>query len=623
MASPIPPAPLHQMPNAVSERALLRRGSLVRWPRREGILLATALAVATALRLMLAARGWPYSNSDEATLGLMVDDILWHGAHPVFYSGQHYLGALDAYLQAPFFFLLGPTNLALHFTTTVQTLLFLVLLYRFTRMVYSPLVAGGTLVLLAVAPGQALFFMLRGGVHAQDTLLLSALLLWLVLLRLRHPTSSRTKHALNVGIGLVAGLGLWSTFLVAPFVVAAGLALGVEAVRRLSVAPARKRALSSQFLMLLAAVLVGLLPFLWDTLSSGGVGLGEMLRASSGPDPQAPGGLLGDFFALGQQASATLLFGLPSMLGSRTLCPGCPIWPSPQSHPTVAQALPLVLIGAGFSLLVGSCWLIAALPLARDTWHGLQRLRSGAAAPQPSEAATSAVRWGGQMLLVIGGSLTVVEYVGTRSSYTFPDTSSRYLIGVYLCTPLIAAPLCQGAPLLWRWLSARARRLTAPARPQPWAFLATVLLLALLAVNITGAVNAFQETTNQQRFGVPAGSRDLQLLAFLETHHATRFYTTYFVCDRLMFAAQEQVVCSVVSNSDVFTSGFNRIPADAQLVSATQHPAYVFDLTTTEVDPAVPRQLTSLLAAGDPRFVGYTATRVSGYVVCYFVGSSA
>jgi hypothetical protein len=137
----------------------------------------------------------------------MADDILRHGAHPVFYYGQHYLGTLDAYLQAPFFLVFGPTNLALHLTTTVQTLLFFILLYRFTRTVYSPLVAGGTLVLLTVAPGQALFFMQRGGVHAQDTLLLSVLLLWLVLVRLRRSTSTRMKRALNLGIGLVAGLG--------------------------------------------------------------------------------------------------------------------------------------------------------------------------------------------------------------------------------------------------------------------------------------------------------------------------------------------------------------------------------------------------------------------------------
>ena len=80
------------------------------------------LAATTAVRLTLAFRGWPYVNSDEATLGLMVDDILWHGAHPLFGYGEHHLGAIDAYLQAPFFAVLGSTDLTMHIVTTIQIL---------------------------------------------------------------------------------------------------------------------------------------------------------------------------------------------------------------------------------------------------------------------------------------------------------------------------------------------------------------------------------------------------------------------------------------------------------------------------------------------------------------------
>src|SRR5262249_40268976 len=62
---------------------------------------------------------------------------------------------------------LGPTNFALHLTATLQFLLFLLILYFFTRYVFSQLVACGTLALLAAGPGQALFFSMRAGAHAR------------------------------------------------------------------------------------------------------------------------------------------------------------------------------------------------------------------------------------------------------------------------------------------------------------------------------------------------------------------------------------------------------------------------------------------------------------------------
>src|SRR5690348_3474798 len=82
--------------------------------RREALIVAATLAVAAVLRLTLAARGWSYINSDEGVWGLMVDDIRWHGAHPIFLYGAHYMGALQTYLAVPFFALFGPTSFALH-----------------------------------------------------------------------------------------------------------------------------------------------------------------------------------------------------------------------------------------------------------------------------------------------------------------------------------------------------------------------------------------------------------------------------------------------------------------------------------------------------------------------------
>jgi hypothetical protein len=545
----------------------------------------------------------------------MVDDIIWHGVHPFFTYGEHHVGSLDAYLQVPAFLLFGATNIALHITTTIQMLLFLLVFYGFTRAVYSPLVAGVTLALLAFGPYQQLFYGLRAGHYAQDMLLLSVLLMSLVVLRLRRPARALTKWTLDLGIGLVAGLALWSTILLLPFVLAAALALGVEAYRLRRAAPSLFR----QALLTLSGGIIGSLPFLITAVTTRGIIFFEALRGSGAiGDPSIPAGPVGLLLSFGQQIAATFLFGLPQMLGRGTVCAQCPAWPYPGSILAPADALRVALISAPFSLLAIGGWFLAARPLMRSARAAFSRARRGEPTTSLPEDTHQRARQWGRAMLVIGLGLTVLQYVITRSSYENSDVSTRYISNIYLCIPLIADPLCQGALPLWRWLSARVRQLALPTLPHASALLALALLLALYAINITGVVNVLQET------GVPADQRNTQLISFLETHHATRFYTTWWVCYRLMFASQEHLDCYIVSNTDAFAPGnFNRVPAYAAEVTATPHPAYVFDLSTSEVDRSVPQHLTSLIASRTPRFMGYTSAMIGGYIVFYYASPQA
>ena len=591
-------------------------------------MVALTLAGGVALRLLLAARGWSHVNSDEATLGLMVDDILWHGAHPVFLYGQHYLGSLQAYLAVPFFVMLGPTDAALHTTTTFEVLLFLLALYAFTRQVYSSGIAWLTLVLLAPGPEQALFYELRAAAHAQDTLLFGSLLLLLTCLLLRQRWSARAKLALNLGIGLAAGLGLWGTFLIMPFIVAAGLALSVEATRRLRPLADRRSRLWKQFAPLALGAILGSAAFIAGSIASRGVFLGEILAANGTETIQsAPAALLSHLLALGQQGAGTFFLSLPHLLGSGEVCVNCPLWPMPGSNPAPAEVWRAALISALFSLVALMVWLIAARPCVSATWRAWRGKRQEAA---PDEVSTAQVlrdtaRQWGRAMLVIAAALTVLEYVITRSSYQTADTSTRYLVGLYVCTPLLADPLWQGSRQVWQWLRARTSASSAGhverSRPRLPAFLAVVLLTCLLVLNSAGAFLALGETTDRQGYGVPAGARDRQLLAFFQTHQITRFYTTYWVCNRLMFEAEEQVACAVVSDDNIFEPGINREPAYISLVAAAPHPAYLFDLTTNEVAPAMLTQVAALIVRGDSRFAGYTSIQLTRYVLYYYAGS--
>ena len=608
------PAPA---PERSGERVNLRR-----WLRMsETVFVALMLLIAALLRLVLAASGWPYSNSDEATAGLMVDDILWHGAHPAFTYGEHHVGALDAYLQVPAFLLLGPTNFALHVTTTVQMLLFLLVFYGLTRTLYSPLVARVTLALLALGPFQELLYGLRAGHYAQDMLLLSALLLWLVVLRLCHTGRTWAPWALDLGIGLVAGVALWSTVLLLPFVLAALLALSVEVGYRWRAGSPRRRWLA-EALVLLSALVIGLLPFLITTIATKGSIIVEARLATGETAGSAvPEGLLERLFSLGQQIAGTMLVGLPQMLGRQTVCAGCPYWPYPGTTLAPAEALRVALISAPFSALPLLCWLLAAWSLARRACSALLRAWRGQGERSYFGNARGRAIACGRAMIVMGLGLTVLQYVLTRSSYETSDTSIRYISNIYLCMPLVVDPLCRAAQPSWRWLRARARRAPVPTRPRAAAFLATALLLVLFAIHLSGAVQALAETSNTAQFGVPTGQRDRKVIGFLVTHHATRFYTTWWVCYRLMFASQEQLDCYIVSDTSAFAPGsVNRVPTYAALVKAAPHPAYVFDLTTAEVDRSVPRQLAGRIASGDPRFSGYTSAVVEGYLIFYYAG---
>jgi hypothetical protein len=225
-------------------------------------------------------------------------------------------------------------------------------------------------------------------------------------------------------------------------------------------------------------------------------------------------------------------------------------------------------------------------------------------------------------MLALGVGLTILEFAAGRASFVDVGTNTRYLMGIYFVVPFIAAPLCSSVQTVWSWI----RRLPGPQSAgslKLWlAPLGVMLLLAIFGINLRGEWSVFQQTLVQPaQFGVPAGTRDVELLQFLSRHHATRFYTTWWVCYRLMFDSQEHDECSVVSDSNPFTPGVNKNLSYMAPVTAAPHPAYVFDLTTSEVQPNVPVEIRAQIAAHAPRFAGYAGAQIAGYAVFYYAGS--
>jgi hypothetical protein len=613
-------------PPSVPARPIQARRALTWLSRRREALGAGALfLIAGALRLGLAMRGWPYINSDEAVMGLMSVDIAHGVSRPVFSYDQNYIGALQTYLAAPFFAMLCNDPLALRLATLLETLLFLIVIYALARLIYSPGVALLTLALLSLGPEYLLKHELQAGVGAQDTLLFGALTVWLATLRLRGGWSRWARLGLDATLGLAIGLGLWGDLLFVPYVFAAALALGYCSARIIANAwrdgrNARQAVvrLASDGLALLIMAALGAAPLLVANIASGGATFRHVTEIAGAAGSSSASGSLGSHLVhLIQQIGATLLVGLPAALGSEPVCRGCAIWPAAGSPATGAPVVRAILIGAPFTLVIVGLWLASALPLARDARRTIARAVTRAPAarwvgrllmlPAPD------ARWWGRFMLVTGGALTVLQYMVSQASYDRPTFTNRYLVGIYIAAPLVAAPLEPALQATWR-------ALRAGAAPGWQALAGSALLAIMLGFSVFGAAHSMSVAANTAMYGDPLNSRDARLVSFLEAHHATAFYTGYWTCGRLILASEERLDCAVVSMDDAFNPGFNRYPAAVREVDATPHPAWVFDMTALDVDTSVPQQIAACARAGAPSCAGYTSATINGYLIYYYPG---
>lgn len=590
--------------------------------RRENIAVAALVALAALLRLTLAARGWPILNSDEATMGLMGSDALRLGTHPVFTYAQDYIGALQAYLAAPIDALLGPTPLALRVATTLEFMVFLLIVYALARAIWSPAVGLVSLALLTLGPEWALLREEQAGAGAQDTLLFGALVLWLAFLRLNSPPSGRRALALDAAFGLAAGLGLWGDFLFLPYLAVALLALACLGLRDWRVGALRITQARGEGALGALGFVIGAAPFILANISSGGQTLRHAFSLAQAHTGSAAPGIGGRLALLAGQLGATLLVGLPQALGSATICPACAAWPAPDMTITPGQFTRELLFAAPFTLVAIGLWLWSAWPLAQDVRQALSRfivMRAAASTLPPLDA-----RWWGRLMLTLGAALTVLQYIVSRTSYTFPASSSRYLIGLYVCAPLMAAPLVAASGALWRVWRGRVgwqRPTGAPPMRALGAALGAALLVVMLAINGAGAAHALATTSDQHTYGQPMGQRDARLVAFLRAHHGANFYAGYWTCLRLVFTSQQQVNCSVIDQYDAFAPGFNRYAPAVRRVRGDPHPAWVFDLKRGDVAATALAQVATCVRTGEPRCAGYTSTTLDEYLIFYYVGA--
>ena len=543
-----------------------------------GLMALALILLASTLRIIVIAQGWPLANSDEGTMGLMARHIAYQGELPIFFYGQTYMGALEAYVGAPLFFLFSPSFFSLRLGLVLFYAAFLLTLYLLTSILYSKKLALFTLLLLCFGSIEMFTRQLRAVGGDEETMLFGALIMLFTALlvlsfdRAGISTERKRRYTLYTCLGLSMGLGLWSHTLVAPFVGMALVSLFIFCRSEL-----RGRTL----LLLLGGFIVGLLPLLifnvkypldnslytiWLLHSSGGLG------AAAPP------------YNVWDEIRGTVLVSLPMTTGANPICtlsdvPGQ--WR--------AQVSPCLAFqgswGVGYVLLLALAVLLTVLALRHD-WQvtapsqvGTARLSWSRVIENAAEEQRHQLRLQALRLMLLGSAaLTLLTYMFSAAPALVPITSTRYLVGLLVATPAILSPLWYGVR------GVRDGRLAIDGFKSRAVSIAGLvvrggLLLFIGAILVNGTIGVYQDVPHVQVLNQQEG----KLANDLVQHHVTRMYSNYWTCDLVMFLSNERIVCSVVQAVDgKLTAGQNRYPLYTTIVQQDAQAAYVLPVGSPE-----------------------------------------
>ncbi|WP_258378394.1 hypothetical protein, partial [Micromonospora endophytica] len=355
--------------------------------RDRAALVALLLGLAgIGYRLFLVLETVPVANSDEATFGLAAWHIAQGREFPVFLYGQHYMGMLQSYLAAPLIAVTGPSWPVLRLPVLVLYALFLWLMHRLTRRIGSPWFATLVVGLLALGSERVVRDQVTT-VGGRPEVKVAVLVMLLVVLGLAQRTVRRRWLAVG-GFGLLAGLALWSDWLIVPYLAAAGLAL-VWALRRELVGLAG--------LLLVAGFTVGVAPMIYDNLvAPPGKDSLSVLRSVSGGSGAHP--------PWAQRWAGGLLEGVPLASGL------CPLTGCERGQEWFGLLYPVLLV-------------VAAVLAVRA-----YRRASGRSARVGPVL---------HLALVVGAALTLLSYVRSPLAATDPLGNARYLSVLQLSLPAV------------------------------------------------------------------------------------------------------------------------------------------------------------------------------------------
>ena len=553
-----------------------------------GLCASGVIVFAALLRGILSILGWPLTNSDEATMGLMAMHIAFKGEHPLFFYGQNYMGAIEAYLGAAAFRLFGVSVFSLRLGTTLLFTLFLTCMYFLAGMLYNKKVALVTVTLLSLGSNIMLDTELLALGGYPELLFFGSLALllasWLAFSYSPNlPGRRRVVRYILYGCwGVVVSVGFWSDFLMSTFILMSALLLLLFCWRDL---------LRGAIIFLLLGVAVGLLPLVvYNIYAPKGQNIWATLQSLHG----AYGLDLSQNYTFHQlpyvgQIRGTILVSLPSTTGIPPLCSesilrlyGYPTL-QPFECPTIQGHEGLAIIDIlwclGF-LTLGAIAIVLAL-------RSLSKLRRNHTPGQTwsSQERRSIIRQFARLALLGTAALTLCLFISSPVAAVYP-TNSRYLIGLLVVFPVLIAPLLDGFrvdPVPGQTGDATTGTsrsgpdfLTAIKSEMLRVILRRGMLLLIGGVLLLGTIGSFFEIPTVQ---ASARKEDTFIHDLIQIK-ATHIYSEYWTCDRLIFQAREQIICASL---DRYLNSFhNRYTPYYYIVKNDPNSAYVFPVNSPQ-----------------------------------------
>lgn len=562
------------------------------------------IALAMLLRIVLTALGWPVTNSDESTMGLMAVHIASLKDFPIFIWGQNYMGAFEAYLGAALFHIFGVSVFTLRLGTMLEFALFLVCMYLLASLLYTKKLALVTLLLLSAGSVMMVFteLMAHGGYPEILCFGTVAFLLasWLALSSDQDLSSHwRWGRMLAFGCwGLVVALGFWSDYVFLSILLMSGLLLVLCCWREL---------LRGAFLPLLLGLLVGAVPLIiYNVNAPSWQNTLAVIRAlhnnywyilASNP-------VYGHFPIL-TQIKGTMLFTLPMAVGAPPLCFDAD-WVLLGHGGVPPFHCFAYLHGNSGLILITLCWSIGFIVLWMiSVFHELSILwelrQWSPGQPGPSVPRQDFIRHFARLVLLGSAGLTLLQYTSGPISAVYPEYS-RYLFGLLIATPALIAPL-------WGLSHDSHQEYSSASARYPLAVhLATVtpvlrrgILLLIGVVLLFGTTSVFYEIPTAQAVNQQQNALIRDLLRIKATH----LYTDYWTCNRLAFLAKEKIICAVVN--DRLQDTGTRPPRYYSIVRADPHSVIMFPVGSAQASTIAKR--VALSAGSYRRFV------FDGYVV--------
>jgi len=507
------------------------------------------IIVATLLRFILIYFNWPATNSDEGNMGVLARHVAYNGEWPIFFYGLPYLGPVEGYLAAPLFHLFGPSVFVLRLALLPFYPLFLICMYYLTRRLYNQNFALFIVLLLCVGSNETIFRQLIAVGEYPETIFFAAFInlsaVWLVQtapLIEKHQRTSWRRSLVYGLLGIMIGVAIWVDMIILPVVGTALLLLLLFC---------RKELWSKSGISLVLGMIIGAFPLVIynATAPFSQNSLIELynLHLSNGTQPHT-------FL---QQILGTIGISIPDVINFNPICiqDVATLVSGKQTACAVAQ----FSWGIGYLVVYGIALVTTALVVWR-TWSQTGHWRQIESVEQRMVMIRDCCR----LMLLVSAAGTILAFVTSPNPATVPAPTSRYLTCLLIAFPAVLWPLwCaiqRPAKILqWRSLAARSAR---------WASVGALSLL--LVMSGIGTFRTFQDIPAAQSFYTAQNDMVQHLLAI----GATRFYTEYWTCNRLIFQSKEKLICS--SLDEHLKPGFDRYIPYRRAVRATRSPAYVF-----------------------------------------------